>query len=78
MGRACQLELNPSQCEVMHFWRINKDRTYTLSGGALGSITEQWDHAVQVQGFLKVAAQVDKVAKKVYWSSLREVGNIRA
>ena len=27
-----QMEFNPEKCEVMHFWRTNKAREYTMNG----------------------------------------------
>jgi len=50
----------------MHFGRSNSGVNYTVNGRTLRSINIQRDLGIQVHGSLKVATQVDKVAKKEY------------
>ena len=50
----------------MHFGRSNSGVNYTVNGRTLKSINIQRDLGVQFHGSLKVATQVDKVAKKEY------------
>ena len=60
------MEFNLDKCEVMHFGRSHKGRTYSVNGRALGRVIEQRDLGVHVHSSLKVESQVDRVVKKAF------------
>lgn len=52
------------KCELLHFNKLNRGRTYSIIGRALGSgVTEQRESEVQIYSFLKVATRVNRVVK---------------
>ena len=60
------MEFNLDKCEVMHFGRLNRGRTYSVNGRALRRVIEQRDLGVHVHSSLKVESQVDRVVKKAF------------
>ena len=58
------MEFNTKKCEVFHFGKSNKGRTFTVNSRALGNVVEQRDLGVWVYSSLKEASQVDRVVKK--------------
>ena len=49
-----QMEFNLDTCVVMHFSRLNQDRTDSINGRALGRVTEQRNVGVHVHSSLNV------------------------
>eukprot|EP00061_Rhincodon_typus_P016325 g44485.t1 len=61
-----RMEINPGNCEVLHFGRSNIEEKYTVNSSTLKSIDVQRDFGAQAHSSLKVAMQVDRVVKEAY------------